>query len=309
MRRFLPSLSALVAFEAAARHVSFTRAAEDLAITQSGISRQVSNLEAFLGVKLFERIGSRLILTDAGSAFLREVSGSLDRIEQAAIDTVRGRTLEDALVVCTHPTLASRWLAPRLEDFLRGHPDGVVDVVTATDDIDFDATRIDVAILRGSGSWSHALAFELFPEELVVVAAPRLLPPGPTRDHLDFAAVPTLQNASRPDLWLTWLWASGVSHSGAIRGVRLPQSEMLISAAVAGLGLAVVPAPYVEAELARGDLWLPFGGPVATRDSYWIVHSERRTTVESAMQFRAWLQRQARQRPRPAGDAPGPAAA
>ncbi len=302
MRRFLPSLSALVAFEAAARHVSFTRAAEDLAITQSGISRQVSNLEAFLGVKLFERIGSRLILTDAGTAFLKEVSGSLDRIEQAAIDTVRGRTLEDALLVCTHPTLASRWLAPRLDSYLRANPDVVVEVVTTTGEIDFESTRIDVAILRGSGSWKHALAFELFPEELVVVAAPRLLPPGPLLERLDFDRLPTLQNASRPDLWLTWLRGSGVPHAGAIRGVRLPQSEMLISAAVAGLGLAVVPVQYVEAELARGDLWLPFGGPVATRDSYWIVHSERRVTVEAAMQFKAWLQRQGRQRgARPAG--------
>ncbi len=295
MRRFVPSLAALQAFEAAARHTSFTRAAEDLAITQSGVSRQVGNLEAFLGVRLFERIGSRLILTDAGSTYLRSISRALDRIEEASIDCVRGRTLADALIVATHPTLASRWLAPRLEGFLRLAPDVVVEVVTTTGDIDFDTTRIDVALLRGAGSWRHAQAQELFREELAVVAAPRLVPVGAPLPHLDFARLPTLQNAGRPDLWLTWLRCSGVAHSGAIRGPRLPQSEMLISAAVSGLGLAVVPVQYVEAELARGDLWLPFGAPVASSDSYWIVHAERRASGEAGQQFRAWLQRQARQ--------------
>lgn len=294
MRRYLPSLSALQAFEAAGRTMSFTKAADDLSITQSGVSRQIGNLEAFLGTRLFERIGSRLVLTDAGNAYLREVSKALDQLEQASIDAVRGRRLDDALIVCAHPTLASRWLAPRLQGFLKANPGVMIEVVTSTADIDFDNSRIDIAILRGSGSWRNARSYELFREELVVVAAPALIAPGTVLGRLDFDATPTLQNASRSDLWLTWLRGAGLPHSGAIRGPRLPHSEMLIAAAVNGLGLAVVPMQYVEAELARGELWLPFGAPVATEDSYWIVHSERRTDSAAAMQFKSWLQRQAR---------------
>lgn len=294
MRRYLPSLSALQAFESAGRHMSFTKAAEDLSITQSGVSRQIGNLEAFLGTRLFERIGSRLVLTDAGSAYLREVSKSLDLLEQASIDAVRGRNLDDALIVCAHPTLASRWLTPRLQGFLRANPGVMVEVVTATRDIDFDSSRIDIAILRGSGSWTNARSYELFGEELVVVAAPGLIAPGTELKHLDFDALPTLQNASRSNLWLTWLRGSAVPHSGAIRGPRLPHSEMLIAAAVSGLGLAVVPLQYVEAELTRGELWLPFGAPVVTEDSYWAVHSEKRSDSVAAMQFKSWLLREAR---------------
>jgi LysR family transcriptional regulator, glycine cleavage system transcriptional activator len=294
MRRYLPSLSALLAFESAGRHLSFTKAAEDLSITQSGVSRQIGNLEAFLGTRLFERIGSRIVLTDAGSTYLQEVSKSLDHIEQASIDTVRGRKLDEALMVCAHPTLVSRWLTPRLHSFMAAHPGVMIEVSTATQEINFETTRIDVAILRGTGSWKDAVSYELFPEELAVVAAPKLLPPGAILQHLDFDQIPTLQNASRSNLWLTWLRRTGLPHSGAIRGPRLPHSEMLISAAVSGLGLAVVPVQYIEAELARGDLWLPFGPSVATEDSYWLVHSERGSDSPATMQFKSWLLRQNR---------------
>jgi len=298
MRRFLPSLSALLAFESAGRHGSFTKAAEDLAITQSGVSRQIGNLETFLGVRLFERIGSRIVLTNAGGAYLKEISRLLDEVERASIDTVRGRKLDDRLLICAHPTLSSRWLTPRLQSFLTANPAVMIEITTATQGLDFETTEVDIAILRGRGSWRGAISYELFKEEIAVVASPRLIPPGETPATLDFGAMPTLQNASRSDLWLTWLRQSRVPHSGAIQGPRLPHSELLISAAVNGLGLAVVPVPYVEAELARGELWMPFGPPVPTEDSYWVVYPERRSDNAAAMQFRTWLQRHVR---RPAG--------
>ena len=294
MRRFLPSLSALLAFDAAGRHGSFTKAAEDLSLTQSGISRQIGNLESFLGLRLFERIGSRIVLTRAGDAYLKEISPLLDQIERASIDTVRGRTLDDRLLVCAHPTLASRWLAPRLHGFIATNPDVMIEVTTATQDLDFDSTAIDIAILRGRGSWRGAISFELFREEIAVVASPRLIAPGSVPQRLDFDAIPTLQNASRPDLWLTWLRLSRLPHSGAIQGPRLPHSEVLIGAALAGLGLAAIPLPYVERELANGDLWMPFGPAVPTGDSYWLVYPERRSDNAAAMSFKAWLQRHAR---------------
>lgn len=294
MRRFLPSLSALLAFDAAGRHGSFTKAAEDLSLTQSGISRQIGNLETFLGLRLFERIGSRIVLTRAGDAYLKEISPLLDQIERASIDTVRGRKLDDRLLVCAHPTLASRWLAPRLQCFIAANPDVMIEITTATQDLDFDDTGIDIAILRGRGSWRGAISFELFAEEIAVVASPRLIAPGSAPDRLDFDSVPTLQNASRPDLWLTWLRQSRLPHSGAIQGPRLPHSEVLIAAAIAGLGLAAIPLPYVERELASGELWMPFGPAVPTGDGYWLAYPERRSDNAAAMSFKAWLQRHVR---------------
>lgn len=295
MRRFVPSQSALLAFESAARHMNFTKAAEDLAITQSGVSRQISNLETLLGVKLFERVGSRLVMTTAAEIYLAEVTRGLDQIENASVNCVRGRDLADSLVVCAHPTLASRWLTPKLPLYLGQHPDVVVDLKTTTTDIDFTDTRVDAAILRGRGSWVGARSQELFREELVVVCAPGRVPPRDPGAVLDFDALPTLQNASRSDLWLTWLQGAGLRHKGAIRGPRFPHSELLVSAARAGLGLAVVPLPYVEEELRSGALELPFGGPVKTAESYWLVRSEHRHQSPACVDFANWLHGQALQ--------------
>ncbi|MEI4485093.1 LysR substrate-binding domain-containing protein [Frigidibacter sp. MR17.14] len=289
MRRFLPSLSALQAFEAAGRHGSFTRAAEDMSITQSGVSRQITNLEGFLGVRLFERIGSRIVLTQAGSSYLADITLLLDQIEQASIDTVRGRKLDDRLMIRTLPAFSSRWLTPRLGGFIDAHPGIMVEIGSTEGELNFEDTDTDVAILRGRGSWRGAIAQELFGERIVAVASPRLIPVGEAPAHLDFGAIRSLQNAGRPDLWLTWLRISGQKHSGAIQGPRLPNSDTLISAAIAGLGIAVVPLAYVEAELARGELWAVFGPPVVTEDSFWVVMPERQSQKASAKVFRSWL--------------------
>ncbi|GAB7528744.1 LysR family transcriptional regulator [Pseudomonas sp. 3A(2025)] len=294
MRRFLPSLSALQAFEAAARHLSFTRAAEDLQITQSGVSRQISNLERQLGVELFQRSGSRLILTDAGKTYLRDVDVMLNRLEEMTIDLVRGRKADLSLMIGANPTFISRWLAPRLENFVRLAPGVPIEVFAVSADVDFQNSPIDVAIIRGAGAWTDARALELFAEDLVVVASPRLIPLGEKLEQLDFAKIPTLQNSSRPSLWLQWLRACGLNHSGLIQGLRFSQSEMLISAAVSGLGLAVVPLQYVKRELDSGELHLPFGAPVRSSDSYWVVSPERKRHKQHAIVFRDWLIQEAR---------------
>lgn len=293
MRRFLPSLSALQAFEAAARHMSFTRAAEDLFLTQSGVSRQIANLEHFLGLRLFERSGSRLVLTDAGTSYFRDVGHVLNRLEEVSIDLVRGRKADASLMIGANPTFISRWLAPRLSRFVGVAPEVPVEVCPVTESVDFKTTRIDIAILRGTGAWSDARAQELFAEELVVVASPTLIPTGTRLDHLDFARIPTLQNASRPSLWMQWLRATGLRHDGTIQGIRFSQSEMLISAAVSGLGLAVVPTHYVERELATGALHLPFAKPVRSSDSYWVVSPERKSHDGQAVLCRDWLLQEA----------------
>lgn len=294
MRRFLPSLSALQAFEAAARHLSFTRAAEDLQITQSGVSRQISNLEKQLGVELFQRAGSRLILTDAGKKYLRDVDVMLNQLEEITIDIVRGRKADSSLKIAGNPTFLSRWLAPRLKGFVKIAPGVPIEISPVSADIDFQTCVTDIVITRGAGAWAAARSVELFAEELVVVASPDLISPMQKLNFLDFSQIPTLQNSTRPSLWLQWLRASRIEHSGLIQGVRFPQSDMLINAAISGLGLAVVPVHYVRDELESGQLHLPFGAAVRSSDSYWIVCPERKMRKHHALIFRDWLTQQVR---------------
>jgi len=289
MRRFLPSLSALQAFEAAARYMSFTKAGDELAITQSGVSRQINNLEHYLGVRLFERSGSRLVLTDAGSNYFREVTQTLNKLEEVSIDAVRGRKADASLMIGAYPGLATRWLAPRLSGFVGKNPGMPIEIVPVDPEIKFDQSRIDIAIMRGVGSWPNARASLLFPEKLAVIASPKLIPATTKLDWLDFSQIPTLQNASRPSLWLSWLRITKLSHSGVIQGIRFANSDMLISAALNGLGLAVVPSHYVEKELTQGELHLPFGKPVRSSEGYWAVFSERKAQRQSVISFRDWL--------------------
>lgn len=291
MRRYMPSLSALHAFEAAARYMNFTRAADDLGLTQSGISRQIRSLEDFLGVTLFHRSGPRLVLTETGANYYRNLAITLDRLEEISIDAVRGRSVFTSLMIGTHPTLASRWLPERLGSFISAYPDIPLEIMPATPSTDFETTRLDVAILRGAGTWLHARSIELFPEMLAVVASPSLIPAGARLDPIQFSEFPLLQNAGRPSLWLNWLRLVELSYSGRIQGTRFSHHEMIINAAVHGLGLAVVPTFYVRDELARGKLHMPFGEPVRSDDSYYLVYPERKSHNPSIVVFRDWLQR------------------
>lgn len=291
MRRYMPSLSALHAFEAAARYMNFTRAADDLGLTQSGISRQIRSLEDFLGVTLFHRSGPRLVLTETGANYYRNLAITLDRLEEISIDAVRGRSVDTSLIIGTHPTLASRWLPERLGSFITAYPDIPLEIMPAAPSTDFETTRLDVAILRGAGTWLHARSIELFPEMLAVVASPSLIPVGTKLDPIQFSEFPLLQNAGRPSLWLNWLRLVELSYSGRIQGTRFAHHEMIINAAIHGLGLAVVPTFYIRDELTRGQLHMPFGEPVRSDDSYYLVYPERKSHNPSIVVFRDWLQR------------------
>lgn len=290
MKRFLPSLPALQAFEAAARLLNFTKAADELGMTQGGVSRHVQGLEQFLGMRLFERIGSNLVLSEIGSSYYEDVVQILARLEEASIDAVRGRRAGDALIIGSTPTLASAWLIPRMREFARRFPDIPFELMTVADTIDIETSPVDVAIMRGAGQW-HGRAIKLFEEELAVVASPELLPIGETLSFLDFTQIPSLQNASRPSLWLTWLRVSGIPYSGTIQGNRFSHSALLLRAAIQGMGLAVIPRHYLTTELDDGLLHLPFGGPVRSGEAIWMVNAERKAQKRQLQVFRDWLRK------------------
>lgn len=289
-KRFVPSLPALQAFEAAARLLNFTKAADELGMTQSGISRHVLGLEQFLNLRLFERAGSHLVLTQIGSSYYEDVVQILARLEEASIDAVRGLRSGEWLTIGSTATLASRWLIPKMRDFAARHREIPFELVTIDDRTGIEATGVDVAIMRGSGQWKGR-ADNLFDEELAVVASPQLIAPGARLTTLDFDQIPTLQNASRPSLWLTWLRISGTAYTGKIRGNRFANSAQLLQAAVHGMGLAVVPRHYITTELDDRTLHLPFGDPVRSGEAIWMVSAEGRREDRRLQIFRNWLRR------------------
>lgn len=294
MRRYLPSLSALHAFEAAARYMNFTRAAEDMGLTQSGISRQIKNLEDFLGVKLFHRHGPRLVLTQVGADYYREVASSLDKLQEISIDAVRGRNLDSSVMIGTQPAFGSRWLLPRIGSFIRNNTDVPLEIAQVSGDVDFETTRLDVAILRGAGTWQHARSIELFAEQVAIIASPNLIDPAEKLGKTDFLKFPMIQNANRPSMWLHWLRLSEVDYVGTIQGPRFAHTDMVIQAAIHAIGVAVVPVSFVESELSRGDLHLPFGPPIASGDAYYAIYPERKAQLKSIVLMKDWLIRETR---------------
>lgn len=269
--------------------MSFTRAAEDLHLTQSGISRQINSLESYLGVKLFQRIGSRLVLTDVGRSYADEVQAALDGLEEISIDAVRGRKRDAALQIGAEATLAGRWLLPRLGGFCAACPDIELELVETAVTDNLGENDLDAAILRGRGSWSGAQMVELFAETLIVVASPRLAATLDLAGAVDFSTMPILQNASRPSLWLNWLRLTKREHGGSIHGLRLANTELVIRAAQAGLGLALVPKVLVETELAEGALLACFGPEVLTGESYWLVVPDAKADQNDLLRLRGWM--------------------
>ncbi|WP_138466931.1 LysR substrate-binding domain-containing protein [Poseidonocella sp. HB161398] len=289
MRRYIPSLADLQAFEAAARHLSFTRAADELGVTQSAVSRNIGNLERFLATPLFDRAGPRLVLTELGARYHADLPQVLARLEEISIDVVRGRRARAALQVGSTPGMATRWLIPRLEGFFAQHPGIPVELRTIGEGADFAGGELDAALLRGAGQWKDARATELFRERLAVVCAPALAARVEDPGQFPFDRLPALQNASRPSLWLTWLRLSGTGHSGTIQGHRFADSCMLAEGALRGMGFAVLPAHYISAELECGALAAPFGPPVLSGEGYWLVIPERKWQDPQAQAFRQWL--------------------
>lgn len=289
MRRFLPSLSALHAFDASVRHLSFTRAAEDLGITQSGISRQIRNLEEFLGLALFERAGAKLVLTTDGANYYEEVSRLLNRLEEVSIDAVRGHKVQTMLKIGFPPTLMRRWGAEMLAAFSHAHPRSWFEVYSCAQDLDFESSDLDIAFLRGTGNWTGARSQLLFPEQLIVVGAPSLVPEGGLSDEEELLALPLIQNSSRPSLWLHWLRGGGVHYKSRIYGPRLPTIDMITECAVQGVGLAVVPDFLVAGELAAGRLRLALKRSQSSGEGIYVCYPHSRMSSPKVRLFRDWF--------------------
>jgi LysR family glycine cleavage system transcriptional activator len=253
-RTFMPSVQELIAFEAAARHGSFTKAAAELALTQSAVSKQIRQLEATLDVALFSRANGRAALTLLGEQYIRTVRKILSDYETSTYAMIAAGGSETTLKIAVLPTFGSRWLIPRLPGFLAKHPGVTLHMVSELQPFDLAEKAVDVAIHYGDANWPLAESAFLFDEAIVAVASPAYLADHGLRQAKDLSRATLLQQATRANLWQTWFDAAGVEHPFPYRGPIFDQFSMTSQAAAAGMGVGLVPAFLIERELESGAL-------------------------------------------------------
>jgi LysR family glycine cleavage system transcriptional activator len=290
MRSELPSLTALNAFEAALRHGSFTRAGEELGRTQGAISRQVALLERQLGVELFVREGTRLRSTTAGRTFGAKLGTILDRLEALTMELRASGGVGSTLHLAILPTFGTRWLIPRMPDFAAEHPEVRVHLSTRVGTFDFDAVGFDAAIHHGRAVWPGARLDELLREEVLVVCRPDLA--AQLLEPADLLSQPLLQMESRRHAWRSWFHQFEVASGDVFRGPLFEHHLMVIQAALAGLGVALLPTILIEDELASGALVSPFPDRrMRGAQGYYLAYPEANRSLPGLVAFREWLQR------------------
>lgn len=297
MRRKIPSTHTLLCFEAAARHESYTRAAQELALTQSAVSRQITALEEFLGVALFRRTRHGVALTERGADYAAQVTPRLDGLEQDTLDAMAAQDRGGTIHLAAVPTFATRWLIPRLSALAALHSDITVHIETRTRPFMFTDSAFDAALYAGTPeqvrNWAGTQAVRLLAEEVVPVCSPPWLGRRRALTPAAIAELPLLQQSTRPGAWRQWFDAVGVAAPLALSGPRYELFSMTAAAAAHGLGLALVPRLLIEAELARGELVVACDQPLKGERAYYLVTPERADERPVVTTFRAWLERAA----------------
>ena len=288
MLRRLPPLNALKAFEAAARHESFTRASEELCVTQGAVSHQVKALEAQLGLKLFNRERQRLAITEAGRDYLAVVRDAFDRIALGTERLVQ-RQSSGVLTVSTSPDFAAKWLVGRLGRFAEAHPDIDLRVSATLHHVDFAREEVDLAVRHGDGNWPGLEVVRLTSDELFPVCSPKLLRGRHAlREPADVLRHPLLHLDDRT-YWPRWLEAAGVRAEGPLQGPVMNRASMLIDAAIDGQGIALARTALAAGDLIAGRLAKPFAISLPVSKTYWIVCPRATASLPKIATFRAWL--------------------
>lgn len=285
IKRLHPPTQLLRAFVAAARQSSISRAADELHLTQSAVSKQVLELESLLGTPLFERVRGRLLLSPAGQRYLPRVTQALSLLESATLDLLAHQGRGGALQVSTLPTFGAKWLIPRLPQFQQAHPDISVNFVPFTKGYDFSLPELDCAIRWGEGNWPGAIAHYLTGHKVVVITPPALR----FRQRADIRRQVLLHHVTDPVAWARWCEAYGVAHPNALAGPKFDQMDSIIRAVMAGLGIALVPRCLVQDDLDRGFVAAPFADDFRVNTGYYLCYPEAKAQVPPLAAFRQWL--------------------
>jgi LysR family glycine cleavage system transcriptional activator len=289
MKRSLPPLNGLRAFEAAARHMSFTDAAEELSVTQAAISHQVRGLEQRLGLKLFVRRNRSLLLSEAGQAYLPAVRSAFDQLNEAT-EKLLQKDRGGHLTVTTTSSFAVKWLVPRLGGFQRANPEIDVRVSTGTSLVDFSREDVDIGIRYGRGQWPNLTAERLVAEDVMPVCAPSLVKgPNGLRKPADLKRFTLLHIGNFPDDWQVWLTAADVKGVDATRGVSFDFALAAYQAAMDGLGVALGRNPLVEPDLKAGRLVVPFEFKRSSEFAYYLVYPPEAIRRRKIKAFRDWV--------------------
>lgn len=310
MKRHLPPLVALRAFEAAGRHSSFLQAAAELNVTQSAVSRHVKKLETYLGRPLFKRLTRKVQLTPLGKSYLNAITSGLDTIEAA---TVNARSPKSTLRVSIMPTTANLWLVPRLSSFTEAHHDIEVDVATSTQPVDFRHDEVDVAIRLGRRpgqryrpdqprishemvvSWDGVFAQRLCSEILVPVCSRKLLAEGPPLSTpADLRHYTLIHVTGREAAWSDWLRAVGAPTVAGKSKLVFGHFFMALQAARRHRGIAIASALHLQSLDWRDELAFPFSARVKSAGEYYFLCRERDASLRQVRLFRKWLAAQVR---------------
>ncbi|MCO7517846.1 transcriptional regulator GcvA [Pseudomonas guariconensis] len=292
MRRKIPSTTALVCFEAAARHESFTKAAQELALTQGAVCRQIGGLESFLNVELFRRSRRGVKLTEAGLSYSRQVAAQLDAVERDTLSVMRqqGANVIELAVV---PTFGTQWLLPRLKDFQQRHPEVTVNLTNRTRPFLFADTAFDAAIYFGDADWSGTQSHRLMGENPLPVCSPALLGGQGTLEAQRIAELPLLQQTTRPYAWRQWFDSLSMSVDRDMTGPRYELFSMLAQAAMHEMGIALIPPFLIQRELEEGRLVIANRHALSSAKAYYLMIPDRKVESASLRAFRDWLVEQA----------------
>ncbi|MEB0046026.1 MULTISPECIES: LysR family transcriptional regulator [unclassified Pseudomonas] len=292
MRRKIPSTTALISFEAAARHESFTKAAQELSLTQGAICRQIASLEDFLSVELFRRSRRGVKLTEAGLSYSRRVATQLDAVERDTL-SVMGQQGANVIELAVVPTFGTQWLLPRLKDFQHKHPEVTVNLTNRTRPFLFADTEFDAAIYFGDADWSGTESHRLMGENPMPVCSPALLKQMTTLTATDIAELPLLQQTTRPYAWRQWFNAQSLNVPRDMTGPRYELFSMLAQAAMHDMGVALIPPFLIQRELTEKRLVIANPQALSSIKAYYLIIPERKVASASLRAFRDWLVSQA----------------
>ncbi|WP_122664639.1 LysR family transcriptional regulator [Pseudomonas viridiflava] len=293
MRRKIPSTAALVSFEAAARHESFTKAAEELSLTQSAICRQIGSLESFLGTELFRRSRRGVKLTEAGLSYSRRIATQLDAVERDTL-SVMGNQGASSIELAVVPTFGTQWLLPRLKDFQQSQPDVTVNLTNRTRPFLFADTDFDAAIYFGDAEWPGTESYRLMGENPVPVCSPALLGGRNQLAPREIATLPLLQQTTRPYAWRQWFSGQEMNVARDMTGPRYELFSMLAQAASHEMGIALIPPFLIQRELKEQRLVIANPRALASPKAYYLMIPVRKVESASLRAFRDWLVEQAK---------------
>ncbi|UZM13228.1 LysR family transcriptional regulator [Pseudomonas kielensis] len=292
MRRKIPSTAALISFEAAARHESFTKAALELSLTQGAICRQIASLEEFLSVELFRRSRRGVKLTEAGLSYSRRVATQLDAVERDTL-SVMGQQGANVIELAVVPTFGTQWLLPRLKDFQEQHPEVTVNLTNRTRPFLFADTDFDAAIYFGDADWSGTESHRLMGENPMPVCSPTLLGRFTQLSAEQIADFPLLQQTTRPYAWRQWFNSRNLNIPRDMTGPRYELFSMLAQAAMHDMGIALIPPFLIQRELAEKRLVIANPQALSSIKAYYLMIPDRKVESASLRAFRDWLIHQA----------------